>query len=73
MLDIADKDLVTPTPASVPSSPIPYPKEEEQVIQIPKESCASEPEEAAHSKGGLDLIQGRYPARPLEFACLQVN
>ena len=72
MLDVVEKNPVTPAPTSALSSPTPDP-EEEQVILIPKESCTSEPVEAAHSEGGLDLIQGRSPTRPLEFACLQVN
>ena len=73
MLDVAEKDPMAPAPASAPSSPTPDPEEEEQVVQIPKESCTSEPEEAAHLEGGLDLIWGRYPAIPLGFAHLQVN
>ena len=64
---------MAPASASGPSSPTPDPEEEEQVMQIPKESCTSEPEEASHSEGGLDLVQGRYPAIPLEFAHLQAN
>ena len=67
MLDVAEKDPVAPTPASAPSSPTPDP--EKQVIQIPEESCTSEPEEAAHLEGGLDLIWARYPARPPGFVC----
>ena len=73
MLDVVEKDPVAPAPASAPSFPTPDPEEEEQVVQIPEESCISEPGEAAHSVGGLDLIQGRYPARPPEFVCLQAN
>ena len=70
MLDAAEKDPVAPVPASAPASPTPDPEEEEQVIQIPEESFASEPEEDAHSEGGLDLVWGRYPAIPLGIACL---
>ena len=60
-------------PASIPTSPTPDPEEEEQFIQIPEESCASEPEEAAHSEEGVDFIQGRYPAIPPGIACSQAN
>ena len=70
MLDVSEKDPVAPAPASAPSFPTPDPEEEEQVIQISKESCTSEPEEAAHSEGGLSLIWGRYPAIPPGFAHL---
>ena len=64
---------VAPAPAfaTASASPTPDPKEEDQVIQIPKESCTLEPEEAADSEWGLDLIQGRYPAIPLGFAHVQ--
>ena len=58
--------------APAPSYPTPDP-EEEQVIPIPKESYTSEPEKAAHSEGGIDLVWGRYPARPPGLAHLQVN
>ena len=71
MLDVAEKDPMAS--ASPPTSPIPDHEEEEQIIQVPKESCASEPEEAAHLEEGLDLIWGRYPAIPLGFACSQAN
>ena len=57
MLDVAEKDTVATAPACAPASPTPDPEEEEQVIQIPEQSCASEPEEAACSEGGLDLIE----------------
>ena len=67
-MDVAKKDPVAP--ASVPTSPTPDPEEEEQVT---KEPCTSEPEEATHLEGGLDLVQGRYPAIPLRFASSQVN
>ena len=70
MLDVAEKDPLAPTPASDPSSPTPDPEEVEQVVPIPKESFTSGPEEAAHLEGGLDLIWGRYPARPLGSAHL---
>ena len=73
MLDVVEKDPMAPAPASAPFSPTPDPEKEEQVIPIPKESCALELEEAAHLEGGLDLKQGRYPARPLGFACSQAN
>ena len=36
-------------------------------------ACTSEPEEAPHSMGGLDLIWGRFPARPLGFVHSQAN
>ena len=71
MLDVAEKDPMIPAAASSPSSPTTDP-EEEQVL-IPKESCAPEPEEAAHSKGGLDIVWGRYLTRPLGFAHSQAN
>ena len=72
MLDIAEKDPVAPTPAS--ASPTPEPKEEEQItLQVSKEPCTSEPEEAAHSVGGLDLIWGRFPSVPLGIAHSHVN
>ena len=71
MLDVTAKDPVAPASASV--SPTPDPEKEEQIVQISEESCTSEPEEAAHSEGGLDLLQGRYPAIPLGFAHSQVN
>ena len=48
MLDVSEKDPMASTPASAPSSPTPDPEGEEQVVQIPKESCASEPAEADH-------------------------
>ena len=73
MLDVAEKDPMAPAPASALPSSTPDPEEEEQVVLIPKESCTSEPEEAAHWEGGLDPIWGRYPARPLGFAHLQAN
>ena len=72
MLDVAEKDPVTPAPASAPSSPTPGPEEEEQ-IQIPEESHTLEPEEVAHSEGGLDLTWGRHPIRPPGFAHSQLN
>ena len=59
MLDAAKKDPVAP--ASAPTSSTPDPEEEDQVIQVPEESCTSEPEETAHLEGGLHLIPGRYP------------
>ena len=73
MLGVVEKDPVAPAPASAPSSPTPDPGEEEQVIQIPEESCTSEPEETADLEGGLDLTWGRYPAIPLQFAHSKVN
>ena len=48
-------------------------REEEQIVQISKEPCTSELEEAAHSEGRLDLIQGRCPAIPLGSAFSQAN
>ena len=69
MLDIAEKD-----PPAASASPTQKPKEEEQItLQVPKELCTSEPEEAAHSAGGLDLVQGGFPSVPPGFACLHVN
>ena len=73
MLDVVEKDPMAPAPASTASYPTPYPKEEKQIIQIPKEPCTSKPEEASHWEGGLDLVQGRYPAIPLGFTHTQVN
>ena len=53
MLDVAKNDLVAPASAS--ASPTPEPKQEEQInLQVSKDPCASEPEEAAHLMGGLD-------------------
>ena len=52
MLDVAEKNPMSPASAS----PTPEPREEEQItLQVPEEPCTSEPEEAAHSAGGLDL------------------
>ena len=73
MLDVAEKDPIAPAPASAPSSPTPDPEEEKQVILIPEESHTSKPEETTCLQEGLDLVQGRYPARPLEFAHFQSN
>ena len=73
MLHVAEKDNVAPAPSSAPASPTTDTEEKEQVIQIPKESCTSEQEEAAHLEGGLDLIWRRYPAIPLGFTHLQAN
>ena len=73
MLDVVEMDPVAPAPVSPPSSPTPDSEEEEQVMPIPEESCTSESEEAAHLEGGLDLIWGRYPVRPLRFALSQAN
>ena len=72
MLDIAKKDPIAPAPAS--ASPTPEPKEEEHItLQVPKEPCTSEPEEAAHSAGGMDHVWRRFPSVPLGFAHLHVN
>ena len=49
ILDVAEKDPMAPGPASAPVSTTPDPEDEEQGMQRPKESCTSEPEEAAHS------------------------
>ena len=65
MLDVAKKD--TMAPASAPASSTPNPEEEDWVMQVPEESCTSEPEKTAHLEGGLDLVQGRYPTIPLGF------
>ena len=73
MLDAVEKEAMAPTPGSAPYYPAPDPEEEKQVALIPEESCASSPEQAAHSEGGLGLIQGRYPAIPHGFAHLQAN
>ena len=63
---------MVPAPAS--TSPTPEPKEEEQItLQVPEESWTSEPEEAAHLAGGLDLIQGRFPSVPPGLAHLNAN
>ena len=51
----------------------PDPEEEDQVVQVPEESCTLEPEETAHSEGGLDLVWGRYPSIPLGFGGSQAN
>ena len=56
MLDVADRGLVAPIPASTPDSPTPEPEEEEQILQVPKEPCTSESEKAAHLMGRLGLI-----------------
>ena len=72
MLDIAERDPVPPA-ASVSAFPIPEPKEEEQILEVPEEPWTSKPEEAVHSEGGLDLIRGRLPAIPPGFAHSQVN
>ena len=64
---MAEKDPIAPTSAPVPSSPTPDP-EEEEVILTPKESCTSEPEEAAYSEGELTIIWGQYEARPMGFS-----
>ena len=54
--------------------PYSKPKEEEQItLQLPQEPFASEPEEATHLAGGLDLIWGRFPSVPPGFAHLNVN
>ena len=68
MLDVVEKDLMAPAQASAPAFPTPDPEEEEQVVQIPEESCTSEPEEATHLEGGLDHVWDRYPAIPHAFA-----
>ena len=60
-------------PMSAPTFPTPDPEEEDQVIQIPEESYTSEPEEAAHLEGDLDLVWSRYPAIPPGFAHSWVN
>ena len=73
ILDVAEKDPMGPAAASAPSSPTPDPEEEEWVILIPEEYCTLEQEEAAHLEGGLNLVWGRYSARPLGFAHSQVN
>ena len=73
ILDVAEKDSMAPAPGSAPASPPPDPEEEEKVLQIPEESCASEPEQAAHMEGGLDLKWGRYPSIPLGFDYLLAN
>ena len=70
MLDIAEKDPV----ARALASPTPEPKEERQIIiQVPKEPCTSEPEEAAHLAGGLDYVWERFLSVPLGFAQLHTN
>ena len=69
MLHVVEKDPMACTPISAPSSPTPDP-EKEQGILTPKESCASELEEAACSQGKLTFIWGQYPARPPGSACL---
>ena len=64
MLDIAKKDPIAPAPAS--ASPTPEPKEEEEItLQVPRNPCASEPEEAAYLAGGLDFICVKFPSVPL--------
>ena len=73
MLDVAEKDPVIPAPASAPNIPTPEPEEEKQILQVPKEPCASEPEKAAHLLGGLHLTQGRFPAIPPGSAHMQAN
>ena len=65
MLDVARKDPVAPAPASAPASSTPEPKEEEHItIWVPEEPRHSEPEEAAHLAGRLDLVWGRFPSIP---------
>ena len=72
MLHIAKRDPVAPTPTS--ASPSPEPKEEKQsALQVPKEPCTSEPEEAAHLVGGLDLVWRRFPSVPLGFDYSHAN
>ena len=74
MLYITEKDPMTPAPASASASPTPKPKEEEQVtLQVPKEPCTSEPEEAAHLVERLDLTWGRFLLVPPGFACSHAN
>ena len=73
ILDVAEKDPMTPAPASAASSPPPDPEEEEQVVLIPEESWTFEPEEAVPLEGGLHLVWGRYPTRPSGFAHSQAN
>ena len=67
-LDVAKKDPM-PT-ASAPTSSTPDPEEEDWVVQVPEESCTSEP---AHLEGGLDLVLGRYPTIPLVSGCSWAN
>ena len=55
-LDVVEKDPMAPAPTSAPSFPMPDLEEEEQIVQIPEESCASEPEQAIHLEGGLDFV-----------------
>ena len=50
MLDVAENDTMAPAPTSAPSSSTPDLEEEEHVVQMPEESCASELEEATHSE-----------------------
>ena len=58
----------------LPHSPPPDPEKEEQVIPIPKESCAQEPEEAAHSEGWLDLVRvGILPDHGDLSTCRQIK
>ena len=73
MLDIVKKDPMAPAPASAPASPTPESKEEEQILQVPEEPCASEPEEAAQSVERLKLVWGRFPSIPPGFSHLHVN
>ena len=56
MLEVAKKGPVASAPASPPPFPTPELEEKKQMWQVPEEPHTSEPDEAAHLVGELDLV-----------------